>query len=295
MAQLPAETDFRRAVALRRLVPALLVFLLAAPAAHASSVAIEGDTLTYTAAAGEKNYLKLYESGGYYVIEDRGTAAISATGTSCSVYLNRYVFCERTRVDAVHVLAGDGDDTLRAENGVVEEVECGAGSDSVTADADDLVAQDCYPDPPPVEEPPAEDPPADEKDPAPAAITVSEAPVTMDARGNVPVEVACPATAADGCVGQVTLSMPTAGVAMARRSARVLGRSRRFKLAAGQSRVVPVRLSRRSARIIKTRGGKRRRVKLNVTVEVTTATGTEAVTSTITVTMRRSARPRRNR
>ena len=244
--------------------------------------------------------MKLYESDGYYVIEDRGTSAISATGSSCGVYQKRYVYCERTRVDAVHVLTGDGDDTLHAENGIVEEIECGAGSDSVTADAGDLVGQDCYPDPPPVEEPPVEEPPAedpsvDEKDPAPAPVTVSETPVTMDAKGNVPVEVACPATAADGCVGRVTLSMPTAGVAMARRSARVLGRSSRFKLAAGQSRVVPVRLSRRSARIIKTRGGTRRRVKLSVTVEVTTATGTEAVTSTITVTMRRSARPRRNR
>ncbi len=274
------------------------MFVLAAPAAQASDAALHHGKLTYTATPGETNDVKLYEDDGYYVIEDRGASEISVRGRSCGVHEQLYAYCPADKVHSVHVLAGDGDDTLHAENGIVEQIECGAGSDSVTADADDAVAQDCYPDPPPedeppVEEPPADEPPADETDPAP--VPVSEAPVTMDAKGNVPVEVACPATAADGCVGRVTLSMPTAGVAMARRSARVLGRSRRFKLAAGQSRVVPVRLSRRSARIIKTRGGKRRRVKLAVTVEVTTATGTEAVTSTITVTMRRSARPRRNR
>jgi hypothetical protein len=55
------------------------------------------------------------------------------------------------------------------------------------------------------------------------------------------------------------------------------------------------RLSRRAARIIRTRGGKRRRVKLAVTVELRSASETRAVTTTITVTMRRSARPRRSR
>jgi hypothetical protein len=284
-------------MALRPILLTLLTFLLAAPAAHASTAELGHGALTYTAAAGEANSVNLYVSGTSYVIEDAGVASITVRGRSCHPYSDQIAYCDAGKVHSVSVSTGDGDDAVQAENGIVEELACGEGADSVVVDATDVVAADCFPDPAPEpepepEQPLADDPPAaDEPDPAPVA--VSSAPVTMDARGNVPVEVSCPATAADGCAGRVTLSLPHAGVGAARRSARVLGRSRRFKLRAGATRVVPVRLSRRSARIIRTRGGKRRRVKLAVTVEVTTASETRAVTSTITVTLRRSARARR--
>jgi hypothetical protein len=274
------------------------MFAIAAPVAHASDAVLAHGVLTYTAAAGEANDVTLYEYETYYVVEDGGAGGISVKGRACDPYELRYVYCESSKVSSIRVLAGDGDDTVHAENGIVEEISCGTGTDAVTADAGDAVAADCFPDLPAVVDPPVE-PPVDEPpatDPVPeedAPVAISQAPVTMDANGNVPVVVSCPATAADGCSGRVTLSLPAPEVGIARRSARVLGRSRRFKLAAGATKVVPVRLSRRSSRIIRSRGGKRRRVKLAVTVAVRTAAGTETVTSTISVAMRRSARARR--
>ena len=130
-------------------------------------------------------------------------------------------------------------------------------------------------------------------------MTISQAPVTLDARNRVPVEVTCPETSSGGCEGLITLSLPTgnAKVVAARRQRRIVGRSRRFRLAAGEKAVVPVALSRRGARAFRRRAPKktRRARKLVVTVAVRTKAGIKTVTSTITVKERRRQLPRRNR
>jgi hypothetical protein len=130
----------------------------------------------------------------------------------------------------------------------------------------------------------------------PAPIEVDPAPVTLDAKGRVPVTVACPATAAAGCAGVITLSMPDLArpkqVVAARHGPsrpRVVGRSKPFQLAAGQQVVVPVSLERRGVRIFRRHGHR----KLEVSVAVTTASGTTTVKSTITVKARRRPPTRR--
>jgi hypothetical protein len=132
----------------------------------------------------------------------------------------------------------------------------------------------------------------------PVPIEVSTAPVTLDAEGRVPVTVACPAHAAGGCTGVITLSLPSPARAKravaARRGPprrRVVGRSKPFQLAPGQQVVVPVSLARRGVRVVRHHG--RGSAKLEVYVAVTTASGTTTVKSTITVKARQRRTPAR--
>ena len=107
---------------------------------------------------------------------------------------------------------GPADDVVRSRNGVSESVACGAGADTVDADATDTVAADCEtvargtagdvsapsaPDPVDGTALPA-DPPVGDPEPAPAPMTISQAPVTLDARNRVSVEVTCPETSSGG-------------------------------------------------------------------------------------------------
>jgi hypothetical protein len=189
-------------------------------------------------------------------------------------------------------------DTINARNGVAELVTCGGAVDAVNADESDTVAGDCEnvtrgqpvvsPDPPPA------DPLAGAiTAPAPAPVAVSQTPVAVDRQGRVPVGLWCPANTPGGCEGVVTLSYPAGAakaghVMAARRERRVVGRSRRFRIAAGHKAAVPVKLSRRGVRIFKRRKhGHKRRTRLAVTVSLRTEAGVRTVRSTITVKARR--------
>jgi hypothetical protein len=123
-------------------------------------------------------------------------------------------------------------------------------------------------------------------------VTTAQSPRVSSA-GAVPVVVQCPvAAAAHGCVGTITLSRAPAGAAAARRTK---ARSRRhFKLAAGKRATVPVRLDRRTFRRFKR---KRRAMKLNLRVAVSTSAGQAVKVTTITVHQRRTPhrRPPRKR
>jgi hypothetical protein len=277
-------------LALRSILAAVLVALVAAPAASASTTKVERGMLSYTAAPGEANDVNLSLAGGFYVIRDAGATSLDVSGRECHSFAG-YVMCDAKRVKTVVVDLGDGHDAFTADAALDVQLTCASCAGPVEAPV--------APVPPVVEEPPAVPSP----DPTIGAetlvagppVTISSAPVAIDAHGRVPVEVSCPATAADGCAGRVTVALPAAPSALhsakrAAAAAPVLGRSRKFKLAAGQTKVVPVRLDRRASRIIKRRGGGRRRVKLVVTVEVTTSSGTQAATSTITVMLRRARR-----
>ena len=206
---------------------------------------------------------------------------------------------------------GPGADVVLARNQVAEQISCAGGADSVEADADDTVAPDCEtvtrpetatpstetPADDPVEQPPLNgDLPGVITD-APAPVEISQAPVTLLPQNRVPVGISCPETSAGGCEGVVKLGMlkdgHEASVVAARRrpTSRKPVRGRKFRLAAGEKAVVPVKLSRRVARSL--RG--RRRAKLRVTVTVRTEAGVKTVTDTITVKARRRAITKRSR
>jgi hypothetical protein len=202
---------------------------------------------------------------------------------------------------------GSGDDSINSRDGIAEQVSCGGGTDTVVADPSDTVAADCESvdvgaqaaAPPADGSTQTSDPPTG-SDPIPAA-SVSSAPITVGSGHTLGVPLTCPATAASGCDGQLILTLsggqPTAKLVAARRERTMIGKSRRFHIAAGRKATVPVRLSRRGARILRTRGHKKRRVlKVPATVVTKTAAGTTRTTSTIRVrAARRRPTPQRRR
>jgi hypothetical protein len=202
------------------------------------------------------------------------------------------------------IVGGSGAETINSRDGVAEQVSCGAGVDSVTADPSDTVAADCEN----VDRgaaPPATSsaggpsgagalsaPPVTLQLPA-ATVATPPTPVTMTSSSTVPVPVYCPATAVGGCHGTVVLTLAGSSakgriVAARREKGHALGRTRKFKIAAGQKAVVPVRLSRRGARIFKARrGGARKVLKLTATVTTRSEAGVGTSTRVITVTAAR--------
>lgn len=201
---------------------------------------------------------------------------------------------------------GAGADTINARNGVAEDVTCGGGADAVTADADDTASADCESvdrgdagqpatdgaaAPAPTAE--SDTPLAGLGTPAPAPIAaIAPAPAAVAQASRVRVPVSCSAGVAAGCDGQLELSLPSASakprqVAAARRVKRVLGRSRRFHVAAGHKAIVPVRLSRRGVRRFRRSLNGRKSMKVNVTVAMRSEAGTSKETRTITVRLAR--------
>ncbi|WP_157592061.1 calcium-binding protein [Solirubrobacter soli] len=69
---------------------------------------------------------------------------------------------------------GAGDDTINAQDGFSDQISCGAGDDSVAADADDVVADDCEH----VSLPAAVEPPAPVTPPV-DAVRVGDAPLSV--------------------------------------------------------------------------------------------------------------------
>lgn len=212
---------------------------------------------------------------------------------------------------------GPGADTIHARNGHGESVACGAGNDAVEADPGDTAAADCESvDRGGAAAPPAPTASTDTLAPPPSldgslpgapdtvmtpAAAVSTAPVQLTAGNRVPLEVTCPATSVGACLGTVTLTLPAApqsrGKAMAaRRVRRVLGRSKRFRIAAGQKAVVPVTLSRRGVRAFRRSSRTRRSFKVIASVTTRSEAGTKTIARTLTVRAeRRRPTPHRNR
>lgn len=213
------------------------------------------------------------------------------------------------------ITGGDGTDTVAASygadkifvrDGAVDSVSCGADSDTGERDADDTVAADCESlSPPGVETPTTLDPAGDGStgvdgdgpsitDPIAAIMPVilRQAP-RANSNGAIPIRVQCPRAATSGCAGTVLLELaddPDQVAAARRRATRTRKTGRkRFKLAPGQAKAVPVRLARRAARRLKSR----RSVRMKVTVEVEVDGGQKLETvRTITVRERRTAHRR---
>lgn len=209
--------------------------------------------------------------------------------------------------------ASYGADKIFVRDGAVDSVSCGADTDIGERDADDTLTADCEAVVPPgVETPTSPDSTGDGStgtddgdddttdpgltDPIEAImpVVVPQAP-RANSNGAIPIKVRCPETAAAGCVGTVSAELAEDGddqVAAARRRATPKppkGGSKRFKLAAGQTKAVPVRLDRRTARRLKSR----RALKVKVTIELEVDGGQVLKSaSTITVRERRTANRR---
>jgi hypothetical protein len=276
-----------------------IAVLAAAPAAHASTVSETNGTLNVTASPGEANHVTIAAWGFGLKVTDSGTkngVAVGLTvGMGCWRLSANSATCA-TPAKGATVNLGDGDDVVDLRDGITDSLVCGPGNDSGNAETADSVAADCEavtkpstPVDPPVT---ATDPPVD------TPVTVDPPVVTTPAANSVPssipaqtvgisasgvarVRVACP-VGSGGCEGVVTITLPGAAIArhakatIARKAAALTIGSAKFKLAAGKSKSVPVRLSKRGRQRI-LRGRKRRRAKITVTTHA--ADGTTKVTT----------------
>jgi hypothetical protein len=120
----------------------------------------------------------------------------------------------------------------------------------------------------------------------PVATIATSAPIVVNPAGVAPVRIKCPSEVFEGCAGTIVMEvLDVAGSgkldvhSARRRKPKTRLASRRFKVAAGQGKTVPVRLDRRVWRKFK----KKKRVKVQVTITMETAAGTTAATQTVTL------------
>lgn len=115
---------------------ALTALALAAPA-HAATVEVRASSgqAVFTAAKGERNDVTVASRDGAIVFTD--AAARMEAGGGCDAS----GACAGSATTVVDL--GDGDDAIRARNGVRDVIRCGAGIDNGEADAADSVAPDC--------------------------------------------------------------------------------------------------------------------------------------------------------
>jgi hypothetical protein len=277
----------------------LIAVLAAAPAAHASSVSEANGTLNVAAAPGEANELTIAPWGFALKVTDTGTkngVPVGLTvGMGCWRLSANSATCA-TPTKGATVNLGDGDDVVDLRDGITDSLVCGPGNDSGSAETADTVGRDCEAvtkpvtpvDPPvtttdpPVDTPVTVDPPVVTTPPAnsvPPSIPAQT--VGISASGVARVLLACPVDSG-GCNGVVTITLPGAAIASHAKvtvaptdTALKIG-SAKFKLAAGKSKSVPVRLSKRGRQRI-LRGRKSRRAKITVTTHA--ADGTTKVTT----------------
>ena len=94
------------------LLTALAILALAAPAARAGSVRVDGGALRFTAGADERNELVLELEPDAFVVRDFGRAL--RAGPGCEPLSATSVSCSRDGVLAVEVSAGDRDDSVES-------------------------------------------------------------------------------------------------------------------------------------------------------------------------------------
>ncbi|MEA2430083.1 MAG: hypothetical protein QOI19_556 [Thermoleophilaceae bacterium] len=307
---------------------ALGAFAVAPTAADAASVGYSNGAITYTAAKDEANHLTVAPWGLALKLTDTGTKGRKATpiavtaAAGCWQVASNAAACPGAAATAVNVNLGDGDDFIDAADGKVDTIACGAGNDSGTAETGDSVAADCesVTKPAPTTEPapllpitdpitdPVIDPPTNEmpvNDPeAPIAPAANSVPPTIPAQtvgvspsGVATVRVSCPPDSG-GCTGVVAIELP---VVAASRHAKVVSGARRtpaiklgqakFKAAAGTTKTVAVRLSKRGRQRI-LRGRRTRRARITVTTR--SGSGKTSVISQ-DVTIRPSPKVKRRR
>jgi Ca2+-binding RTX toxin-like protein len=162
---------------------------------------------------------------------------------------------------------GDGDDALRSRDSTADTVNCGAGRDSLDADAVDVLAADC--------EPPAVAPDV------PQGATLDGVPksLRLTPRGYLRIQISCPATAVAGCTGSITVRV-LGRARSATVSARKSGDGQKFALKAGESKVTKVKISRNGRRRVL------KKKKANCKVSVHTSTRSKRVTVSKKITVK---------
>jgi len=129
----------RRALALGGAAATLLV---AAPTAFAATATKAGDTVTYTAAPGERNALTITQSGGNVILDESSADVTITDGGGCPI-VGGNAQCPEAGVTKIVVDLGDGDDILNATAPTVLSavtVSGGDGGDQLltTAQADTI-------------------------------------------------------------------------------------------------------------------------------------------------------------
>ena len=147
-------------------------------------------------------------------------------------------------------LFGEGDDdTVRSQDGAVDSVDCGAGTDTAIVDAGDARTGCELPAPPgggsgqSGDTQPHGDPPSTTG----PVIRIRPGRLRLTSRGTARFRLACPAEAAQRCLGRLELRRRASS------TTRTVG-SRRFTLAAGATGTVKVRIAPAVRRSIGRRG-----------------------------------------
>jgi hypothetical protein len=152
--------------------------------------------------------------------------------------------------------AGTGDDTLLSRDDAPDNLTCGAGTDSIDADAADTLAADC-------------ERPAAPTTALPGAATLDRVPATirLTRKGYVRIRITCPATAVNGCSGTIDIAFLARSAGVRVSAAAKRRTSKKFSLKAGKSKVTKVKISRNGRRRVL----KRKRAKCKVSVHTNSA------------------------
>jgi 6-phosphogluconolactonase len=112
-------------------------FSVATTITDAAVVRRSGSELLYRAAPGQANKLALSAGAIKAFADDPGRSTTPAPSSGCMPITDIRVECFTSGVTAVRLVLEDRDDSLNANNGVPEIINCGTGFDSLTLDLTD--------------------------------------------------------------------------------------------------------------------------------------------------------------
>jgi hypothetical protein len=267
-----------------------IVALFAAPAANAATVGFNFyyGTLYYVASNGESNNVTISGDSSGYQLSDTGATLSAQYG--CTLTDAHHATCGGQYVKWLYVKAADGDDTLSLQSMTSAFVDCGQGTDTLNTPNTTAKVNYCE-----LVNAPAATTPPTTTTPTPPAVTppplsIAQPVATMTTGGDVPLTLACSATAASRCTGTIVFKLPKkaskSDVGMSRRGApNILGKDR-FSVAQGKKRKVKVSMTGKG------RGMVKRRKTLRVTATLKVKQGGKTATSTQSLTIKA---PRRHR
>ena len=184
--------------------------------------------------------------------------------------------------------AGDGDDTVFArDNGTAEQVDCGGGADTLSADREDTTTGCENVDVPPAPPAAATTPPAETPAPTTSVVSIVQRQLTVARDGSIAIKLACGEEQVRGCRGTVVLTalLPTTRARASRRSGpanKVILAKTKFKVSRGTTKAMRVRPARPAVRRVFTK--QRKRVNGTLAVSMRNSDGsTIQITKRVTV------------
>ena len=271
------------------------LLLLPASALADDTASVSGGVLTYTSGAGTVDVITAYDAGtGVHRLTD-WSSPMWSPGADCAYIGWGTTECAGASSLSISTLDGDdyvdvdaslpsqvatgegndelkggpapdtfdagpGDDTIDVRSGGVDHVDCGVGSETVQADAEDVLTNCAEPPPvesagepaPPVEAPPVEVPSPTGQLPGPAVlpplallpVTIDQEVVKVGAAGVATFDLSCAAFEVGGCAGTVYLDpLPRKKTGAPRAVAARRGRYGRGKFTAAAGTKVRIRMS----------------------------------------------------